>query len=171
MYANFPDLIKKSLFAINSIVFRTSAPAVFYPVTFPGKANFYGLDLPFDHFTPDDNLLVWKVMWPKTPGGSVSAAFQFSLYAQVGLLGAIILAFFTGVLLGGSWACVLKMDGSGPISLLLATLLLIFSIFLAIDSIRNSVVSSYGLIWAGLYLMLIMAASYARIRRNNTLGL
>lgn len=165
-YLSLPDISKQILFMSNSVVFRTSAPAMYYPVVFPAKQHFYGLDLPFDRFTADDNLDVWKVMWPNTPGGSVSAPFQFSLYAQVGLIGTMVLSIIMGILIGFMWAWFLKIDLQTPATLMVGTLTLVFAIYLAIDSARNSIVSSYGLVWGGIFLVILVWVSRIRIRRG-----
>lgn len=165
-YLSLPDISRQLLFVANSVVFRTSAPAMYYPAVFPAKQAFYGLDLPFDRFTPDDNLAIWKEMWPNTPGGSVSAPFQFSFYAQVGLMGAMALSVIIGLLMGGVWAWFLKVNVQTPVTLMVGALTLVFSVYLAIDSARNSIVSSYGLVWGGMYLAILVWVS--RIRTHRT---
>lgn len=160
-----PAVTERSLFLVNSIIFRTAAPAIYYPKVFPGEHPFYGLDLPLDGFTTDDNLVVWNAMWPDLPGGSVSAPFQFSIYAQVGLTGAMVLALLTGVTLALLWLWLAVVQPPGPLSLLGATLTLVFAIYIAIDTLRNSFISSYGLAWGAL--LLLVLGGIARLGRRN----
>jgi hypothetical protein len=139
---------------------------MYYVVTFPDQHPYYGLDLPFDRFTADDNLAVWSEMWPKTPGGSVSAPFQFSFYAQVGVAGTLALAIFLGVLLGVAWAWFRKLEAQTPVTLMVGALILLFAIFLSMESARNSVISSYGLIWGGMFLVFLVGVSRIRVPRR-----
>ncbi len=152
---SMPAVAEKSLFLINSVIFRTAAPAIYYPMVFPARHPFYGLDLPLDGFTTDDNLIVWNAMWPDLPGGSVSAPYPFSIYAQVGLLGVMVFAALTGITLALAWIWSAVVQPPQPLSLLGATLTLVFTIFIAIDTLRNSVISSYGLAW-GVALLLLL---------------
>jgi hypothetical protein len=165
-YGKLPVILEKILFASNSIIFRTSVPSMYYPVTFPGKYPYYELDLPFDRFTADDNLVVWSEMWPETPGGSISAPFQFSFYAQVGVAGTLALAIFLGVLLGVAWAWFRKIEAQTPVTLMVGALILLFAIYLSMDSARNSVISSYGLIWGGMFLVFLVGVSRIRMPRS-----
>ena len=165
-YGKLPVILKQTLFASNSVIFRTSVPAMYYVVTFPDRHPYYGLDVPFDQLTADDNLAVWSEMWPKTPGGSVSAPFQFSFYAQVGVAGTLALAIFLGVLLGVTWAWFRKIEAQTPVTLMVGALILLFAIFLSMESARNSVISSYGLIWGGMFLVFLVGVSRIRAPRR-----
>lgn len=135
---------------------RTSLPAMYYPIVFPELHEYYGLDLGLDILgfgrMPDDNLVVWKYMYPNLPGGSAAAPYQFVLYSQVGMSWTLLLCVMVGVLLGGLWRGVLAGDISHVSRSLMGALLLLFSICLAIDSIRGSLLASYGVIWAWLFL-------------------
>lgn len=165
-YGKIPVILEKILFASNSIIFRTSVPAMYYPLIFPGRHPYYGLDLPFDRFTTDDNLVVWSEMWPETPGGSINAPFQFSFYAQVGLAGTLALSIFIGVLLGVAWAWFRKIEAQTPVTLIVGALILLFTIYLSMESARNSAISSYGLIWGGMFLVLLVGVSRIRMPRS-----
>lgn len=162
-YTKLPVVIQKTLFATNSVIFRTSVPAMYYPIVFPAKHPFYGMDWPFDRFTADDNLVVWDEMWPNTPGGSISTPFQFPLYAQVGMMGTLILSTISGILLGIMWAWFIEVRAHTPLALMEGAAAIIFAIYLAIDSIRNSIISSYGIFWGGIFILLVIGGS--RIKR------
>lgn len=140
-----------AVYALLSPFTRTSLPTFYYVEVFPQKHPFYGLDLAQDVLgygnMPDDNRVVWRAMYPTIPGGSASAPFHFILYSQVGIAGALLGAAFTGAVLALAWAVLLAWRQSAVTRSLLGALLLVFSIYLAIDSTRNSLISSYGLLW------------------------
>lgn len=144
------------LYAINSIIFRTSAPAIYYPTVFPDEHPYYGVDLPFDDFSPDDNRVVWHAMWPKTPGGSVMTPLQFAFFAQAGMAGSIGLSAVAGILLALLWKICLRGGLNDEIFATGASLVIMLAIFFATDRARDSLGASYGLIWGGALLMLIL---------------
>lgn len=130
---------------------RTAAPAMLYPSVFPERHEFYGLDLGQDILgwgrMPDDNRVVWEHLYPDVGGGSVAAPFQFVLYSQVGTIGALALSAILGFVLGGSWGLTLYRAGNRIWRSLLGSMLILYSIYLAIDSARGGMVSSYGVFW------------------------
>lgn len=136
---------------------RTSLPAMHYPVVFPERHPYYGLDFGQDILgfggMPDDNLVIWKHMYPSLPGAA-GAPYQFALYSQVGVAWALMLCFIMGVVLGVMWKIILADDISRVWRSLMGSVLILFSIYLAIDSIRGSLLASYGLIWAWLFISL-----------------
>ena len=75
------------LYSVMAPLTRTSAPAIYYSIVFPERHEFYGLDIGQDILgfgrMPDDNRVVWDHMYPGSPGGAVSAPFQFVSYSQV----------------------------------------------------------------------------------------
>ncbi|MGI9301734.1 MAG: hypothetical protein ACR2RB_03365 [Gammaproteobacteria bacterium] len=142
------------LYTMSSVIFRCSAPAIFYPRIFPEQHPFYGLDLPFDRMAADDNRVVWNFMWPNTPGGSIASAVQFSLYAQIGVPGAIFWSGAVGAFLALLWFAMTAGWFRRSLAAVWGTTVVMFAIFLAIDSLRNALIVSYGMIWA---LMLVAA--------------
>ena len=140
---------------------RTSLPAMNYPIVFPSLHSYYGLDWGQDILgfggMPDDNLVIWKHMYPNLPGGSAGAPFQFALYSQVGVVWTMLLCGLLGVVLGAMWRGILISGTSITVRSLWGAVLLLFSIYLAIDSIRNSLLSSYGVIWP---LLIISLSSF-----------
>jgi hypothetical protein len=136
---------------------RTSLPAMHYPKVFPDQHDYYGLDIGQDILgfggMPDDNLVIWKHMYPNLPGAA-GAAYQFALYSQVGVIWALMLCTMVGAALGVMWQIILADDLSPVWRSLMGSVLILFSIYLAIDSIRGSLLASYGLIWACLFISL-----------------
>lgn len=137
---------------------RTSLPAMYYPIVYPERHAYYGLDFGQDVLgfggMPDDNLVIWKHMYPDLPGGSAGAPYQFALYSQVGVIGTLLLCALVGFVLGALWQTVLT-DGINRIwRSLMGTVLMLYSIYLAIDSIRGGLLASYGLIWAWSFIIL-----------------
>ncbi|WP_263260788.1 hypothetical protein [Pseudomonas sp. RIT-PI-S] len=137
---------------------RTSAPAMFYPIIFPSNHAFYGFDFGQDILgigaMPDDNKIVWQHMYPDTPGGSIAAPFQFVLYSQVGILGTILLCFIFGCVIGGLWRVVIEGRGDRVWRSLMGGILLMFSGYMALDSVRGSLLASYGVIWGWIFIIL-----------------
>lgn len=136
---------------------RTSLPATYYPIVYPELRGYYGFDFGQDILgfggMPDDNLVIWKHMYPGLPGGA-GAPYQFALYSQVGVVWTLLLCAMVGMVLGAMWQGILAGDISRVWRSLMGTVLILFSIYLAIDSIRGSLLASYGLIWAWLFISL-----------------
>ncbi len=149
-------------YALLAPLTRTSAPAIYYSFVFPHEHPYYGLDLGQDILgfgtMPDDNKVVWQRMNPNIDGGTVSAPFHFVLYSQVGLWGALIGSFIAGLALGGSWFFVLVKIKQPATSVLAGSLVMLLSVYLAIDSARNSLLVSYGVAWGGLFLCWVWAS-------------
>lgn len=138
---------------------RTSVTALVYPAIFPRWHPYYHVDLGMDIVRigrmPDDNLVVYRILWPGHHRGSVAAPFHFVLYSQGGMLVAVIGALVMGFLTGCCWTQVVDQTRLGAEMSLFGGLLVTFGVFLAIDSIRNSTVVSYGLVWGALLLLLL----------------
>lgn len=151
---------------------RTSIPAVYYVVVFPEHHEYFGLDLGQDILgrgnMPDDNHVVWDYIYPDTPGGSVAAPFQFVLYSQVGVFGALLLCALMGGLVGFAWRSVVTSGGDPVWRSLTGVLVLLFAIYLAIDSVRGSFVSSYGVVW-GLIFVVVAYAAVRLCRRSRAM--
>ena len=150
-------------FAILSPISRTSVPALFYVTTYPEKHDFYGLDIGQDILgvgqMPDDAHVVWREMYPSLSGSS-TASFQFVLYSQVGLLWALAISLAVGAALGVSWKWVVLegVPGSSR-QALLGSVILLACLYLAMDGLRTSLLSSYGLVWAWLFVLLLLRVS------------
>lgn len=155
------------LYAALSPVTRTSAPALFYPIIYPDEHRFYGLDLAQDVLgfggMPDDNLIVWQVMNPELPG-TTTAPFQFPLYSQVGPIRAIFLSGAVGLLLASAWRLALRPRWRRQWRALAGALVILFSVYIAIDSLRNSTVVSYGVFWGVVFLGAAVVLSNATTR-------
>lgn len=132
---------------------RTSLPALTYPAIYPRHISFYGFDAGLDAFgigqMPRDNIYVHRMLWPSIPGGSVMVPSQFSLFSQVGLGGALLLSVLTGYLIGVAWIRLLDVS-LADVRAVACALMLLFVISVAGDSLRNSLLSSYGMFWGWL---------------------
>lgn len=136
---------------------RTSLPAMYYPIVFPEHHDYYGLDFGQDILgfggMPDDNIVIWKHMYPDLPGGSAGAPYQFALYSQVGVIWTLFLCVIVGLALGVMWQAVLTEGISRVWRSLMGAVLVLYGIYLAIDSIRGGLLASYGLIWAWAFII------------------
>jgi hypothetical protein len=146
------------LFAAVAPLIRTPVPALIYPAVYPSEVGYYGLDTALDIFgmgrSPDDNLVLDRKLWPMVEGGTITAPFQFGLYSQIGLGGSLLLSLALGALIGRLWIWILTRALvllTGPV---LAAVAILFTMLLAIDSLRNNVIVSYGLFWAVAFLAL-----------------
>ena len=128
---------------------------MYYPIVYPELQGYYGFDFGQDILgfggMPADNLVIWKHMYPGLPGGA-GAPYQFALYSQVGVVWTLLLCAIVGMVLGVMWQGILADDINRVWRSLMGTVLILFSIYLAIDSIRGSLLASYGLIWAWLFI-------------------
>ena len=141
------------LYSLLSPLTRSSAPALYYPIVFPKEHDFFRLDLGLDiagvGSMPNDNVVVWNYLNPDLPGGTTVVSYQFVLYSQIGTWGAVAASFVVGLLLALAWR--LAQVPSRTTSSLLGAMVLLLATYLAIDSLRNSVVVSYGVIWGVLF--------------------
>src|SRR5260370_135028 len=137
------------VYAFLAPITRTSAPALYYAIIFPRFHPYFGLDLGQDVVCsrkigchglrmPDDNIVVWDYMNPTVHGGTIAVPFQFVLYSQVGVAGAVIGSLAVGGLLAIASLLVLRPRGADVSSSLWATLVILRAIYLAIDSPRNT---------------------------------
>jgi hypothetical protein len=164
-------------YAAVALVTRIPEPALHYPIVFPKQHPFYNLDLGQDILgfgsMPDDNYVVWRVMYPDAGGGG-AAPFNFVLYSQGGVLVSLIGTAVVGALVAACWGLAVASRGGINLRSLLGVLLLLFTIHLTIDSLRNSAIVSYGFIWGGLLVFFVYLIETllikARIIRNPATG-
>jgi hypothetical protein len=159
-----------AVYALVSPITRSSVPALYYPLIFPREHAFYGPDLGQDVLgigaMPDDNIVVWNVLNPNLPGGTTQVPYQFVLYAQVGTWWTVVWSVAIGALLALAWLASQLPAVSRPWNALVGSMILLLASFLGIDSLRNSVLVSYGVLWGVLFVaaaaMLSASVSAAR---------
>lgn len=143
------------LYSLLAPLTRTSVPALYYPIVFPRHHEFYGLDTALDIVgagdMPDDNIVVWRFMNDDIPG-STAAPFQFVLYSQVGTVGAVLLSALVGLLLALTWRLARWQLWPELWSALAGAMVLLACVYFAIDSLRNSSLVSYGVVWGFVFL-------------------
>lgn len=153
-----------ALYTLFSPLTRTSVPAIAYSALFPDRIPFYHIDLGMDIIEvgrmPDDNLVVFNILWPEQKGGSVQAPFHFVLYSQGGLGVALCGSFLVGILLAVIWLRVVAPERLTIEGSLFASLILVFAWFLSIDSLRNSLLVSYGVLWGALLVLALRLLKY-----------
>jgi hypothetical protein len=135
---------------------RTPLPALMYPALYPDRSPFFGTDLGLDVFgigrMPWDNIQVHRLLWPAIDGGTVMVPFQFGSYSQSGLGGALGESLAVGFCLAWIWVRVRSMSSPDEAAAA-AALVLILAVYLAGDSIRNSLIASYGVFWGLAFLL------------------
>lgn len=160
------------LYALMAPITRTSSSSLYYPFVFPEKHPYYGLDLGQDILgigsMPDDNRVIWDAMYPGNTRGAVAAPFQFVLYSQVGMAGALAGSIIIGFLLSLLWGVVLHGLLPPAFGSLMAALVLLFSVYLALDSFRNSITVSYGVLWPAFWVVILfsLAAGYTWLTKR-----
>ena len=154
------------LYTLLAPLTRTSICAIAYPAVFPRWHPYYAPDLGLDILgwgrMPDDNLVVYRHLWPAHDAGSVAAPFHVVLYSQGGLPAALIGSLLTGALLALGWRLVPRDAQPSIAASQWGALVLTFAVFIAIDSLRNSVIVSYGLAWGMPVVFALHAAGRAR---------
>jgi hypothetical protein len=155
---NVPPVV---LYAAMAPFTRTSVPALYYPVIYPAHHSFYGPDFGQDIVGvgryPDDNVVVWQYINGAT-AGNTAVPFQFTLYSEDGIAGALLASPLIGAVLALGWRLVRSRRLPRAWSGLLGAMVLIFAAFLAEDSLRNSVLVSYGVLYGLLFLAAMAVA-------------
>jgi hypothetical protein len=162
-----------ALYAALAPLTRTAGAAVYYPTVFPEQHEFYGLDLGqdllgFGEF-PDDNLVVYDAMYPGGRG-TAAAPFQFVLYSQVGLVGGLLGSAAVGAILALLWRIGRASAWPRAYASLFGALTILLAVYYAMESLRNGVLVSYGVLWGYLFVLLLagLTAAAARIRAGGS---
>lgn len=159
-----------ALYTLFAPLTRTSISALIYPAVFPRRQPYYHVDLGQDILgageMPDDNLIVYRTLWPNHERGSIAAPFQVVLYSQGGPIVALIGSLIAGFVISVAWVLVLRQLRPTIEMSLFGGLVITFSVFLAIDSVRNSITVSYGMAWGVILLPLLSVgnALFARLK-------
>jgi len=147
-------------FWMHSLTSRSALPSFYYVHAFPTTIPFTGINVPFigtSTRTFHTNL-VNEAMFPAQQGSSYSG-WAFALYAEAGLVWALVGTALLGAGIGIAWnACGRMLTAERR---LMAWLLLVsFLVLLNTDDWVNNAVSSYGILYPLLMLaMLEMAAN------------
>jgi len=141
------------LYAAMAPFTRASVPALYYPVIYPAHHAFYGPDFGQDIVGigqyPDDNVVVWHYINGPI-AGTTAVPFQFTLYSEDGIVGALLVSPLIGAALALGWRLRRRLPRAW--SGLLGAMVLIFAAFMSEDSLRNSVLVSYGVLYGLLFL-------------------
>jgi hypothetical protein len=150
-------------YALFTLIARSPGPALFFPVVFPKQAPYYRIDIGLDIIgfgtMPDENRLIWRAMYPNQAGGA-TAPINFVFYSQGGLPVVFIGMMIVGILMALTWSTLLNSTGGINARSIFGITLLVYSIHLTIDSLRNTTVVSYGFIWAGLLIVALYFATW-----------
>jgi hypothetical protein len=140
-------------------------------VIFPEKHPYYGLDVGQDLIGlgefPDDTVVVWNYTNPDLAGTS-AAPYQFVLYSQVGLVGALAASVVVGLFLALLWRFSLFDAWPTEWRSLLGGLTMLLAVYIAIDSVRNSITVSYGVGWG--FLFVFGAAALTHLANSITVS-
>jgi len=143
--------------AFTGMLNRTACASIVYPVLFPEFLDYY----PFDYGRgpgTDDSTVVYSIL---NPGyyGSMSAPFYVVFYSQGGLAVSVIGSFIVGFLMGFFWNMLIR---SGSVSLpgsVFGGLVFFACIMVALTSPRDSIMSTYGVIYPLAFFLLFYLAN------------
>lgn len=159
---------RRLVFALLAPITRTPPPALAYPGLFPRVLPFFGLDVGSDVVglgrMPDDNLLVYGAMYGQLDKGASSVPFQYSWFSQVGLFGALLLCAPLGAACALAWLAVLEGTWPPEVRAVLGALVILFCVEVSQDSVRGSLLNSYGIGWGA-----VLVLAMARVFRSRTL--
>lgn len=161
--------LARLLFAALSPAMRTAPPALAYPMLFPRKLPFFGLDVGLDVSgmgrMPDDNLVVYAAMYGQIGKGASSVPFQFAWFSQVGLAGAVLLSSLLGFAVACAWTECRNMSLPAELRAVLCALIVLFCVHITQDSVRGGLINSYGVVW-GVLLVAGIAAAVPALTRH-----
>lgn len=162
----FKHPLTKFKYSVFTLFSRLTGPLIYYPVVFPKMTPFYSIDFGQDILglgnMPNDNQVIWHAMYPNDTG-CAAAPVNFVFYSQGGLFVCFIGMGLVGILLGFFWYFILNASGGIRLRSMVATTLILFTMQLGIDSIRNAMIVSYGYFWA---LLLIVGLYYISVIMN-----
>jgi hypothetical protein len=134
------------------IVYRMSHAYPYYLTIFPDLESFRGIDLGL-HLVgigsaPDQTWRVFTYMYPGyfEVDGACPAPANVDAYAQAGLMYSIFISFLIGVLV--RWSAELRTRIRGPIGFALYMQSLMALYYVSQTSLRESVISCYGIFYA-----------------------
>lgn len=137
--------------SVTHVFFRMANSFPFYVNLFPDELPFWGVDLFLDiggfGTGPDDNLVVFEYMFPTVDftQGAAAAPSHMRAYAQGGVLNSLFVLALTG------WIMVVfarfRKHLEGPFLYSIFIQGLIFFYYMTQTSIRECLLSSYGLRW------------------------
>jgi hypothetical protein len=148
------------------IVFRMSHAYPYYLTIFPDIESFRGIDFGLHLLgigsAPDQT---WRVFTYMYPGyfefeGACPAPANVDAYAQAGLGYAIVVSLGIGVLV--RWSAELRMRIQGPVGFALYMQSLMALYYVSQTSLRESVVSCYGIFYAFLAIIPLLALRSGR---------
>ena len=175
-WLHVPKFVFTNMMAFVGLINRTAFSSICYVVVFPKYLDYYPLDLGLDMLgigtMPDDALQVYAILNPQNPNGSTAAPFFTVLYSQGGLAVAFVGALVVGVCFGLFWEMLLRKREIGTCGAALGGLALFFAVSLAMAGGRDSLLSSYGVIWPVIVLCLFYGICWllSHRRRANTSG-
>ncbi len=140
-----------------------------YPESLPHTGVDFGLDVLGIAKTPTENLAVYNEMYPTTRWiqGSAPAPAHIVAYAQAGYVYVFVMIPLIALsiwLIGR-----LRRQVKGPLSFAFYVQCLVFLYYLTQTSIREALISSYGLLWGGL--VLVTLAMTIRASRRVSAGI
>jgi len=158
-------------YAGSSILMRLAPGLINYVAVFPNKHPFYEIDLgPWFRrgAAPDEAAVIWSEMYP-TMAGNSAAPMNFVFYSQGGAVVSLIASAIVGAAIGALWQIALGCIGAHLLRSALGGILIAFSFHLSIDSLRNSVIVSYGYAWPVLFVLAVTVISLI-FSRSTTSG-
>lgn len=142
-------------FWIHSLTSRSALPSIYYVYAFPDEVPHTGINVPYIGTSTGQfhNIAINDVMYPGQQGTSYSG-WAFAFYAEAGLWWAVIGTAVLGLGIGVTWSlcgCTLTAERRQLAWLLLVSFLLLLNT----DDWVNNAVSSYGIVYPLMLLVVL----------------
>ena len=142
-------------FVLHSITSRSALPSFYYVANFPSTTPYTGVNVPFLGTSSGKfhNHLVNESMYPGELGTSYSG-WAFALYSEAGLLWAIVGSMLLGAGVGAWWTMCCRIL-CAELLVVAQALVISFLLLLNTDDWVNNAVSSYGILYPTVVLIII----------------
>lgn len=126
---------------------RSAYSGIIYPKIFPNLHNYYLFARNDILNAKDDNIVVGNYLSKDATANVVApSVFYIMFYAYGGIIYSLVAAAFIGLMLGIMWRC-LKDKTDNIFVAMLAVLLMLFSIHISLGSVKDALLSSYGILY------------------------
>lgn len=147
----------------NLLIFRLASSYPYYVNVYPREISHQGLSLPTMGPPIRDNLDVFDQMYPGMAEfiqGAVAAPAHMRAYAQAGVVYALAVLVAIGVIL--KLVAAVRRRVRGPLTFALHMQMLVVLYYLSQVTLRDTFISSYGIVWSLLGLGAILAVRALR---------
>ncbi len=171
LYQSFVLASWQALDSFILIIFRIASSFPFYYILYPKILPFTGIYIPGVNTPPHDNQIVFTYMHPSIDWviGNVTGASSLLAYSQGGFGFALFVMIVTGFFI-----LLISQIGNnirGPLQYALYIQALVFLYYLTQISIQSAFITSYGIIWGlvGIVILWLISIVFQSALSNQTL--